>query len=902
MKEISLRFDKSSPRNRQDSYLIFLPLKGEQSNRAHNRIGNNRSPCRSPNNIAQYGPHSGYQPDSPVNTRPHLAPRTTSLPIPGLPMERPDLMLPPRAHGFMTPESSPLHQRTTLPRIPELSGDSTSVTPRGTSHAYRTPTYPSLQASPLGPNGGLAPAPEITPSPTHTPSAHDNSRSTLSSPFVTRLNLADRLPKIDPPSSSPIASLPPSPTTKPATVNDLFSTPQRPPLSPPAGGELDRINQARRQDQLVQAQEAETRRPEYLKRVKRSISEVDLPTEEEDRLLGAGVGITESPQKGRRLKLFQETSEESFEESLMAGGYGRYRTAEWVRQPQPLPSPHLAGPSNVVSLLEAEAAPTEQDLQKKRRLDAFRGSPSRRSATKTTLQIINLEGGGRALVEAPAEPEVHPPPEASPAKKRTATRRKKKGAVPDSEVIAKEELVAVLAASQASAVDGPNWLDSEFPWKLRTDERTQMQQLEEQEKMKWIERFLDRDTDDEDAEGGEATIQVEYQESWDSKGDEKPDGYRPGRGKWVPLNVDPYEQSADTRRKAFFPTDPADARAALLAKRSIRALSFRQQLRQRDANPNADDEEVLCVCHGGDDGRELVQCDSCQTWYHLQCIGIKDISELGREEDPWFCRNCEEEKASNGSDDIDMADVLASEPTFVPSEDEPIHARRTSRPSPFFHTPGPEDSPMPPWSMPRTPTRSRQSDNQDIGSGMSSSTWVYSSRPGPSTPRQSAHSTKLYTTPISTSTPYRYEESPFDPTSTPSRGIKFGAPFGSPKSHSHWSNRAQNPFHTPKYSLRDVSHHADRSSGVAPYEMSANGETPTAFRPHILPSNDESPIRRTTSLDRPPRQNVGRRGMEPRTLSLTESPIPKSRESFNGPPPPAARRDFLPTSMSALSM
>lgn len=35
-------------------------------------------------------------------------------------------------------------------------------------------------------------------------------------------------------------------------------------------------------------------------------------------------GITESPTKGRRITLFQETSEESFEQSLLAGGYARY--------------------------------------------------------------------------------------------------------------------------------------------------------------------------------------------------------------------------------------------------------------------------------------------------------------------------------------------------------------------------------------------------------------------------------------------------------------------------------------------------------------------------------------------------------------------------------------------------
>ena len=32
------------------------------------------------------------------------------------------------------------------------------------------------------------------------------------------------------------------------------------------------------------------------------------------------------------------------------------------------------------------------------------------------------------------------------------------------------------------------------------------------------------------------------------------------------------------------------------------------------------------MCHGTDDGRELVQCDACSTWYHLECIGIEDTS------------------------------------------------------------------------------------------------------------------------------------------------------------------------------------------------------------------------------------------------------------------------------------
>lgn len=86
---------------------------------------------------------------------------------------------------------------------------------------------------------------------------------------------------------------------------------------------MERIRQSMMEDKLALMREAEKRRPDYLKRAKRTLSEADpnyLEEEENER----SIGIMESPQKGRRLKLFQETSEESFEESLMAGGYGRY--------------------------------------------------------------------------------------------------------------------------------------------------------------------------------------------------------------------------------------------------------------------------------------------------------------------------------------------------------------------------------------------------------------------------------------------------------------------------------------------------------------------------------------------------------------------------------------------------
>jgi hypothetical protein len=76
-------------------------------------------------------------------------------------------------------------------------------------------------------------------------------------------------------------------------------------------------------EKMAALQEAESRRPDYMKRSKRARTPDVEMQDMRDRTM-QGVGIMETPNKGRRLKLFQETSEESFEESLMAGGYGRY--------------------------------------------------------------------------------------------------------------------------------------------------------------------------------------------------------------------------------------------------------------------------------------------------------------------------------------------------------------------------------------------------------------------------------------------------------------------------------------------------------------------------------------------------------------------------------------------------
>ena len=177
----------------------------------------------------------------------------------------------------------------------------------------------SNQATPL------APAPSISLASSH-----------LSSPFIPRAPIPGKRP-LRHRSASPMRNgmRIDSPTNRNCTSPQRRETgssllePAAEIVSTEVGGEIERIRQVMFENQLAQMKEAENRRPDYLKREKRVDVRADVDTinqRENDR--NSAIGITDSPNKGRRLTLFQETSEESFEESLMAGGYGRYVRAK----------------------------------------------------------------------------------------------------------------------------------------------------------------------------------------------------------------------------------------------------------------------------------------------------------------------------------------------------------------------------------------------------------------------------------------------------------------------------------------------------------------------------------------------------------------------------------------------
>ena len=376
------------------------------------------------------------------------------------------------------------------------------------------------------------------------------------------------------------------------------------------------------------------------------------------------------------------------------------------------------------------------------------------SSSKTQLVPVEVEGCGRVLINVDAaEPPASPKP--TPSKGRRSRKKKKAG------VDGRGDKDGVITPAEAK-VDGPNWPDAQFPWGCRVAQGG-MENPEEEERLRHIENFLDRDTDEEEGEEG-ASSRVR------SSAEE----IRGGREKMCPLVYYSEAREMDSTTTSVVPSDPADARTALLSKRSVRELSQRL-LRRRNAGG---DGSGVCICNEPDNERDLVQCDGCQVWYHLDCIGIESTSELGREEDPWFCADCAEVRTP--------PPVMFSlpEPTLVPTDDK---LNVDAGYDPLFFQAGLHPSPVTPWTsshrMPRTPPRSHTGPYFSSGSSWDEA----ASRAGPHTPQfPSSQDVRVYTTPTL--------ESPFDPTSTPSRGIKFGAPFATPK-NGLW--RSQDLFHTP---------------------------------------------------------------------------------------------------------
>ncbi|KAF7357491.1 hypothetical protein MSAN_01345300 [Mycena sanguinolenta] len=196
---------------------------------------------------------------------------------------------------------------------------------------------------------------------------------------------------------------------------------------------------------------------------------------------------------------FQQTSAESFEASLMAGGYGVYKTSEWVRQPQfsgdfPAPPP---GPSKapIFKPVEAPAPLTEKQRRKKWRLDKFRnggcGPPQR-------LFVGEVRGIGRVILDETPQNGVYTDATAAAAARRPAEERRRKKAAADFAARERERKEREMTFDDLPTQ--PNWPDDDFPWRLQEERRVMLQKQDRELRMRYIEDFFAQDTEDEELE------------------------------------------------------------------------------------------------------------------------------------------------------------------------------------------------------------------------------------------------------------------------------------------------------------------------------------------------------------------------------------------------------------------
>ena len=572
-------------------------------------------------------------------------------------------------------------------------------------------------------------------------------------------------------------------------------------------------------------EETGSHRPDYLERAQRTPSPLANSSVLADQYshIPTSLGVTETPARGRRLKLFQETSEESFEESLMINGYAHrsgvshngqlsQTTLDWLRHPaSATSSPHWSYPLSVPSIPPPSDSPrTESETRKRKRLESFL-SPT---PCTSKLRIVDVEGRGRVLLNREEEVNPHETPHGGnlARQKRPAGKRNLKGSGNGKASPLKRGIASPPNSSMDSGSVGPDWLDAEFPWSLKADQLVRAHWETQAEKMRWVEKFLDRDSDSE-SEGEE----IMPSSAWGELYQHPPMPCRRGRGKMVPI------KATDRRRTGtmVFPSDPADARAALLSRRVARTLTLRRASQTRHFNPSTDgsgsgEDEDFCVCEGKVKDRGLVQCDDCERWYHLRCIGVRNAGELGGLNDPWYCTGCMKDARRT----ITPEPIIpSSEPTIVPTDDD---CPGSSPKDPLFFVDDPERSPFPTWrprARPSTPTRGSVSFEPLSGS----SSTPYSNKGDPSTPQNpSSGLARIYETP-NLSISIGGGEPTFDLATTPSRGMKFST--FTPKSIGPWSYNPRTSttgigFHTPlgKHagSVNRIVSRVDSAAGILP--------------------------------------------------------------------------------------
>ncbi|KAK0554752.1 hypothetical protein OC846_000564 [Tilletia horrida] len=156
------------------------------------------------------------------------------------------------------------------------------------------------------------------------------------------------------------------------------------------------------------------------------------------------------------------------------------------------------------------------------------------------------------------------------------------------------------------------------------------------------------------------------------------------------------------RQTVFEPSSPSERRrksvkaAAANGKKGPAGSGKRSKGKKRGAAAELDVNEGRFGLSDEDEEEEreeeasMVQCDACNVWHHLACVGIEDVAELGEE---WYCdRCCQTAAASLASASASAMSIPISLPStdsdLLPPPPAPLPGSHHTHHAGLPHAPG----------------------------------------------------------------------------------------------------------------------------------------------------------------------------------------------------------------------